>query len=134
MDHFKGVRPLQGGMPRWNGTFSANYDIGNFAAGAQLRWFSSFLYDPRLVGPDDPAYNPANANSINHNLFPSIPYFSINASYKFEVDGHPLQVFGVVNNLLDAEPPVLAVAAVNTGGNPYDYIGRSFKMGIRFQW
>ena len=44
--------------------------------------------------------------------------------------GRPL----VVNNLLDAQPPVLAVAAVNTGGNPYDYIGRSFRAGIRLTW
>ncbi len=125
---------LQGGTPRWNGTFQANYDNGNFALGAQMRWFSTFLYDPRLIGPDDSRYNPASIDSINRNSFPAIPYFSLNTSYRFEVDGHPLQVYGVVNNLLDAEPPVLAVAALSSGGNPYDYIGRSFKMGVRFSW
>ena len=62
----------------------------------------------------------------------SIPYLSWNGSYNFTVDGRRMQVFGVINNLLDADPPPLAVAALIGGGNPYDFIGRTFKVGARF--
>jgi len=47
----------------------------------------------------------------------------------------------VIDNLLNSEPPHGAWAVFNTQGlggsggyNPYDGVGRYFKMGLRFQY
>jgi outer membrane receptor protein involved in Fe transport len=125
---------LGGGTPRWNSTISANYSLGAFSTGLQLRLFSSFRYDPRLLEPGDKGYDPTLPNSVNYNRFPSIPYLNWNGSYNLTLDGHRVQLFAVVNNVLDAETTPLALGAINNGGNPYDYIGRAFKLGARFQW
>ena len=42
-------------------------------------------------------------------------------------------MFANVNNLLDRDPPEFAIAAINLGGNPYDYVGRTFKLGLRME-
>jgi outer membrane receptor protein involved in Fe transport len=73
-------------------------------------------------------------NSININRFPAVAYFNLNASQGISMNGHKMQLFSVVNNLFDKAPPPLAIAALNNGGNPYDYIGRTFKLGVRFEW
>jgi outer membrane receptor protein involved in Fe transport len=122
------------GVPEWSGVVNLNYALGGFTAGLQTRLFSASIRDPQLIGPDKPGYNPALPNSVNINRFPSVPYYNVNAAYDFMVEGHRLQVFGLINNLFDRQAPVLSLAALNTGGNPYDYIGRTFKMGMRFAW
>lgn len=38
--------------------------------------------------------------------------------------GKKFQFFGNVNNLFNKNPPQYAIAAINLGGNPYDYVGR----------
>ena len=37
------------------------------------------------------------------------------------------------SNLFDRHPDEYAIAAINLGGNPYDYVGRTFKLGFRFE-
>lgn len=123
-----------GGKSEWTGTINANYALDDFSAGLQVRLFSELMYDVRRKAPGDEDYNPADVNSINDNKFPSIPYFTLNMAQGFDLDGHRMQVFGVVSNLFDRQAPILSIAALNSGGNPYDYIGRSFKVGLRFNW
>ncbi len=123
-----------GGTPKWTGTINATYGLGGFTTGLNVRLFSAVRFSPDFIGPDEKGYDPALPNSINVNRFKSVPYFSLNAAYDFEVGGAKLQIFGVVNNLFNAEAPVLTIAALNSGGNPYDYIGRTFRGGLRFQF
>jgi iron complex outermembrane receptor protein len=125
---------MGGGAPSWTGNVNINYAIKDTTVGLQARLFSSIMYDPRLKAPGDEDYNAAASNSINVNHFPSIPYFSLNAAQGLDIAGRRITVFGLVTNLLDRQAPYLAIAALNSGGNPYDFVGRSFKIGARFQW
>ncbi len=125
---------MGGGTPKLTGTFGVNYALDGLRVGLRARVFSEIRYDPSLIGPDEDGYSPTLPNSINVNRFPSVPYFSMNASYDFAVGEAKMQLFGAIDNLLNRQPPILAIAALNSGGNPYDYVGRNFKVGLRFQW
>jgi outer membrane receptor protein involved in Fe transport len=87
---------------------------------------------PTLIGPDNPAYNPALQNSVNDNKGPGGIYWSLSARYDIIRNGDKqLQVFGVVDNLLDKNPPINGFPMSSNGGIPYDFIGRDFKIGVR---
>ena len=97
----------------------------------QWRHVSSFGFDPTLIGPDNPNYSPTLSNSINSNRFPAADYFNLSARYTlYEKGGQRVQIFGIINNLFDKEPP-LGATQLLTNGNPYDVIGRTFRFGIR---
>jgi iron complex outermembrane recepter protein len=123
-----------GGKSEWTGTINLNYSVNDFSAGLQARLFSELMYDVRRKAPGDEGYDPADVNSINDNKFPSVPYFTLNLAQGFTLNGHKMQAFAVVNNLMDRQAPVLSIAALNSGGNPYDYVGRTYKLGLRFNW
>jgi outer membrane receptor protein involved in Fe transport len=61
-----------------------------------------------------------------------VSYVNLSGQYDLiESAGGTLQLFGVVNNLFDRDPPPFA------GNNPtnaslYDLIGRTYKLGVRF--
>jgi len=58
--------------------------------------------------------------------------YNTNISYDFiSNEFRKLQGFVVINNLLDKDPPVVAMNIIS-GGNPYDVVGRTFKFGLRF--
>lgn len=120
------------GVPAWNGTVDVTYANGGFSGTLTSRFFSSSKYDAALIGPDQAGYDPALPNSINDNVFPSRTYFDLTLSQKIALSGtDKFQVFATVRNLLDKDPPVRAIF-INTGGNPYDLVGRSFTVGARF--
>lgn len=120
-----------GGVPRFTSTVDLNYNLNRFNASVQWRHISSFGFDPSLTGPDNPAYNPANAFTINSNRFPAANYFNLSARYTlYEKDRQRIQVFGIINNLFDKDPPLGATQLLQTG-NPYDVIGRTFRFGVR---
>ena len=120
------------GVPTWSGDVFIDYRFEPVTLGVQLRTFAPLKYDNKLFGPDDGArYNPASSDSINITRFPSLAYVNLNAAYDV---GKKFQLFGVISNLLDQDPPYLSLAAINSGGNPYDWVGRSAKLGVRFDW
>ena len=123
-----------GGAPKWTGNLFVNYRLGDFNAGVQVKAFTGIKYSPDYVGPDEAGYNPAATNSINIGRFPSMAYVNLNASYDFKMGDHSVQVFGIVNNAFNRDPPILATAALNSGGNPYDMVGINFRAGARLNW
>ncbi len=133
---------LAGAIPEWRGTVNLNYDLNRFSANLQARLNSKMTYLITRVGPNDPNYNPVNANSINDNIFPSIAYYSLALRYTvLQDDNHKLDVYGIIDNLFDKDPPGgswAVLSGLGTGGsggfNPYDGVGRYFKMGVRFQY
>ena len=123
-----------GGLMKWVWNVNLNYDIGKLGLGLQVKTTSHVGYNNQLIGPDDSRYSPTLANSVNRNRWAPTIYYSLNAQYDLITEpGRRLQVFGVVNNLLDKDPPILG-GATFSGGSPYDTIGRAFKAGIRFQY
>lgn len=122
------------GLPKWVWNLNFNYSLDRFGMGLQVKYASHVGYNNQLIGPDDPDYSPTLANSVNRNVWPDLVYYSLNAQYDLvAADKRRLQIFGVINNLFDKDPPLVA-GVLFTGGSPYDTIGRSFKLGARFQY
>ncbi len=119
-------------VPTWSANVNFTYALDRLTTTLNARYTSPIKYSAVLVGPNDPNYNPAASNSVNDNLWPETLYWNVNASYDLiPGDTRRLQLFGVVENLFDKDPPLLAILILS-GGNPYDLVGRNFKAGIRF--
>jgi iron complex outermembrane recepter protein len=125
---------VQAALPEWVGSVFVNYRLEPLTVGMQMKMFSSIRYSALFFGPDDARYNPALSNSINKNKFGGGAYFNLNGSYDFALGDRKVQLFANVNNLMDREPPMFAIAAINLGGNPYDYVGRTYKLGVRMDF
>ncbi|MEZ5709328.1 MAG: TonB-dependent receptor [Blastomonas sp.] len=129
--------------PKWilNGTLT--YDQGPFTGTLQGRYIGKGALNKTFIGPDDPAYDPSLPNSINDNTVSGRFYLTLGASYEILAgdDGLQLEVFGVVDNLLDKDPPVApgSTASVVQSSYPtnpafFDTLGRRYRFGIRFKY
>ena len=124
-----------GGVPEWTSNLNITYQLNRLTNALQFRYSSSILGDATLVGPGQSGYDPKLPNSINKNTWPSAVYVAWSAQYDIvNKDGRKLQVFGVVNNLLDKQPPAATLIGLLNGGNPYDLYGRRWRVGIRFAY
>jgi outer membrane receptor protein involved in Fe transport len=123
-----------GGVPTVTSNLDFTYSVGNLSNLLELRYTSPIKGDATLIGPGQPGYNPALSNSINMNLFPSALYLNWAGQYELPSSGQrELQVFAGINNLANKQPPFGAIIAFASGGNPYDVIGRTFKVGFRMK-
>ncbi len=125
----------QAGMPSITGTVTFDYSLGRFGANLQARYLNEMKYDALLKGPDDPNFDPRLTTSVSKNRWPAVVYYNLQARYDLiDTDDRQLQIFGVINNLLNKDPAFAASVAFNNNGatNPYDLIGRSFRAGVRF--
>jgi len=119
-------------VPDWSWNGNINYAREKLNVSLTARFTTGVKYSAVLKGPDDPDYNPASNNSINRNTWPKSLIYNTNISYDFiSNEFRKLQGFVVINNLLDKDPPVVAMNIIS-GGNPYDVVGRTFKFGLRF--
>lgn len=127
---------LQGnGTPRDMVNATLTYALKGFVANLNARYLSGSRFDATLVGPLDPGYNPALSNSININRFPAAIYFNLQLSQDVALgSGRKVNFFAGVDNLLNKQPPVYAAIGINSGGDPYDLIGRRFTAGMRFSY
>jgi iron complex outermembrane receptor protein len=133
---------LAGYIPKWRWNFTVDYTLGRFGTSLQARTFTKVRYRLDRIGPDDPTYSPALTNSVNRNVFPGLTYFNLSARYNvIDSNGRRLQAYGVIDNLLDRDPPGGAWGIFTTQGqggsagyNPYDGVGRYFKVGLRLQY
>jgi len=123
---------VQNGQSKWVASAFINYRLDPFSVGLQVRTFSKIRYSALFYGPGEAGYDPSLSTSINKNTFPALVYFNLNGTYDFKRGDQRFQLFANVNNLFDKDPPSFAIAAINLGGNPYDYVGRTYKVGIRF--
>ena len=75
-------------------------------------------------------------NTVNDNSVDDAYYLSWSGSYDFRrTEGNAVQLFWVINNLLDEEP------AIAPGGNAYptnpvffDTLGLRYRAGVRFEF
>jgi iron complex outermembrane recepter protein len=91
------------------------------------------------IGPDDPNYSPTLLNSISDNTVDSATYVTLAMSYAIPWNGNEsgVEVFGVINNLFDKDPPI-APGGGGGGGSNYptnpvyfDTLGATFRVGLR---
>jgi outer membrane receptor protein involved in Fe transport len=124
------------GVPRYVINSYLTYSGDLFSAQLQVRHISGGRYNTELIGPDEEGYDPLLANSINDNRIGAWTYANFNASYQLWSDGdRNAELFGVVNNLFDKDPPVDAPSSFGPTNNVlYDVVGRSYRVGMRVRY
>ncbi|MFO7287071.1 MAG: TonB-dependent receptor [Gammaproteobacteria bacterium] len=120
--------------PDWQATAWLTYSRDRFVTTLETKWIDSGKLNALWTESPPGASTNTLPNTVTDNSVDSRVYLSWSGSYDFpRADGRALQVFWVVNNLLDRDPPVAP------GGNLYptnpvffDTIGRRFRAGVRF--
>jgi outer membrane receptor protein involved in Fe transport len=90
------------------------------------------------MDPSDEGYAAAMAtatrqNTVNDNHVASFTTFALNGSYRFGQDER-YQLFGQVNNLFNKSPPSVPSASAPSSATWFDLIGRSYRVGVRFEF
>lgn len=126
-----GYRPgTTTGVPDWMVNANVNWKRDALQLGVQARYIPQGIFDTTLKGPEDAGYDVTKSNSISSNRVASRLYFDLNGSYELQ-DG--LEFYGVIDNLLDKDPPLAASAQGGTNHVYFDPIGRYFKIGMRLK-
>jgi hypothetical protein len=123
-----------GGQPKVAYNISLGYELGRVEAIVQIRGFGQRRGNPiiynadgsinasTVLGPEDPGYNPANANTISQNRWPA--QYTVNPSVTYKINDK-VSAFVNIDNLFDVGPPPLTVNSI------YDLIGRRYRAGVR---
>ncbi len=116
-------------VPDWRLLVSASYDRGPFEASVVGRHIGGGVLRNDW-GPAD----------IADNSVPSVTYFDLGLTWRAPRPQGHLEVFAVVENVFDKDPPATPVTTsplhLNHGANPvlYDLIGRQYRAGVRFRF
>ena len=124
-----GYRPgTTTGVPWWIADANIDWHYQNVTFGVHGHYIPKGIYDVTLVGPEDPGYSITLPNSVNTNRVNGRLYLDLNASLKI---GKAYEVFGVINNVLDKNPPLAGSGQGGTNQVYFDPIGRYLKAGFR---
>ena len=137
--------------PKWQLNGQLTYSLARFSTTLTMRYIPSGSLNATWIGPDDPRYAGLIAasnsdlttavplNTVNDNTVKSRTYVGLAASYRvpFGSSDGSWEVFGVINNLLDKDPPVAPGGNTGPGTNYptnpvyFDTLGAQFRMGVR---
>jgi outer membrane receptor protein involved in Fe transport len=123
-----------GGQPKFAYNLNFGYEVGKLQTNLQIRGFGQRRGNPiiynadgsvnssTILGPEDPGYNAANANTISKNRWPG--QFTVNPGVAYRLTD---KITGFVNvdNLFNVGPPELSTNGI------YDLIGRRYRVGVR---
>jgi outer membrane receptor protein involved in Fe transport len=146
IDVFHSITPTQdidsvgtASAPKMVWNIDLSHHIDAWTTELMIHYTANTIYDTTLVGldgltPGTAAYNSTAAlsNSINRNIWPEALYFNTHFSYDIIADqGERLQTYLNIDNVANKKPPIIAISI---GGSAYDLVGRSFKVGLRFNF
>jgi len=118
----------------WQANLSATFNRGPLSATYQIRYVSDGVFN-YLGSTSAPA--PAGGTVLSSNRVPSYAVSTLSGTYSFENlwGARQLQVFGVVSNLFDRDPPIAVGNAANNNGGTnavfFDTQGRTYRLGLR---
>lgn len=118
------------GVPDWIVDGNVLWSVGAFQFGVHGHFIPKGKFDVLLVGPEDPGYSITLPNSVNTNRVNGRAIFDLSASAKIT---DKLEIFGVVNNVFDKDPPLAFSSQGGTNHVWFDTVGRYFKAGIRLE-
>ena len=123
-----------GGVPHYQANTYLTWSREPLSITVQNRYVGGGKFSAIYVGPQDPGYSPYLRNSINDNRIGSRLYTNLSASYDvIGTDKRKLQVYAVINNLFNLDPPIDPGAASATNSQLFDPIGRYFTIGARLR-
>ncbi len=112
------------GGPHWRAMASASYTNGPLQLYAEARYIGPGLYDVNLT--------------YNNNHVASQTLINTSVQYTLlDRDQRQLQVFGAINNLFDADPPVAPynfIFGSPASASVHDVLGRRYTVGVRFKY
>lgn len=115
------------GRPKWMGVLNARYGIGNFSA----------VIAEQYIGKMTVGRPGLTSNFVDPGVG-AVWTTDLSLLYDFEIGGGTLQAFVTVNNLFDRSAPIipstLPASTPVTIPGVYDYIGRAFNAGVRFEF
>jgi outer membrane receptor protein involved in Fe transport len=124
--------------PDWRYNATAGWDNGTTTVTFTARGLSDGVYSNAYIEctsgcPTSTATN----QTINNNHVPGAIYFDMNASYKLS-SGYAL--YAAVDNIANKAPaqaavgPFIGAAPLSINPALYDVLGRTFRVGARFEW
>lgn len=124
------------GLPDYTINGFIGWNLDAFSTQVQIRHISSGLFQVTNIGPHQEGYSPLLPNSINDNLVEAVTYVNFNLQYRLVDEGNrQVELFGVVNNLFDTDPPNNLPSSFGPTNNVlYDVVGRSYRAGVRISY
>ncbi|WP_162184710.1 TonB-dependent receptor domain-containing protein [Sphingomonas hengshuiensis] len=117
------------GSLKWRGLATATYALGP----------SRTTITTRYLGPGKITNQPATrsvgiADDLNH--VDPVWYFELAQNYDIALGGNnKVTLFGVVENLFDRDPEPIPSSGTSFGTSaPYDLLGRTYRVGLRFKF
>jgi iron complex outermembrane receptor protein len=108
---------------------------GGTSVTIQNRFIGKGRYDVLQIGPDETGYNVGLPNSNDDNSVPSRFYTNLSVTQSIPAFGSgAFEVYFVVNNLFDKDPPIAPGASSATNGILFDQVGRAFTAGARIKF
>ena len=74
---------------------------------------------------------------IDDNSVDGVTYFDLSHTFKIKTGAKDAELYAVVENLFDKDPPIVAVASFlspGASGVYHDLVGRRFRIGFRFEY
>ncbi len=131
------------GVPSWRVNGSIDYANDPLTMGLAFRWIKGGRNNARWIECTSGCPNPVGSNlTVDNNRVASAFFADFNVSYKIALgESTTSEVFFNVQNVLDADPPIVAAGpggtswwtpAVPQGAN-FDTLGRTYRAGVRFK-
>ena len=131
-----------GGVPSWSFRVSATYHTDPWTFFIMARGLSSGTYSNNYIvcQTNCPAYSLAHPTA-NMNYIPGAFYMDWSTTYDFKVDDVAASAYLSIKNIFDTSPVLVGngpsgnniPAYVQTNRNLYDYLGRVYRIGFRFE-
>ncbi len=130
-----------GGTPKWLYRVQGTYKNDDVTFTLTGRGISSGVYDNSFVECTSgcPVSTVTN-RTINDNHIDGAFYLDTSLTFDVETGGKDMQFYLAITNLLDKDPPVVApgpagsaYATPATNQSLYDLLGRTFRVGVRFE-
>jgi iron complex outermembrane receptor protein len=131
-----------GGVPSWIFRVSATYHTDPWTFFVMARGLSAGNYSNNYIvcQTNCPAYSLAHPTA-NLNYIPGAFYMDWSTTYDFKVDNVAASAYLSIKNIFDTDPVLVGngpsgnniPAYVQTNRNLYDYLGRVYRVGFRFE-
>lgn len=126
-----GYRPgTTTGVPDWIVDANLTWKMDALSVGLHGNYISKGIFDVLLIGPEDPGFDITLPASVDSNRVGDS--FTLDLSLAYQLTDQ-VEVFGVIDNVLDEEPPLAASAQGSTNQVYFDPVGRFFKVGARIR-
>lgn len=125
---YDGVTGEALGVSKWRGLAAVTYEGGSFSTTLTGRYVKGGVLNADWGALD-----------IDRNRVSDRTYLDLSGTYDLDLGSVRLQLFGVVQNLFDRDPPVSvatsgnAFTSIGTNASFFDTLGRQFRLGLRMK-